>query len=110
MSENEGRPAANTSEVSALLGALRALSANGRTSLIRATAIDAHDQLERLHKAAQYALSGLAMAYKAVAGKRYDEALLHCGHHEAMLARALLRPNASLTGGCAAQEKPDGKR
>lgn len=82
---------------------LRELSANGRTSNLRALAIDslnwiedreqvaaeADERIERLVKALQYAQGGLSLAYDAMSKKCYVEALLHCGHHEARIAAAL---------------------
>lgn len=52
-----------------------------------------NDQLraenERLKLAIQYAIGGLDMAYNAVSKNFTDEALLHIGHHQAQLNKAL---------------------
>lgn len=52
---------------------------------------EAAREIERLEAALQYALGGLALAYEAAQKHHNDEVLLHCGHHEAMLAKALER-------------------
>ena len=48
-----------------------------------------HKENIRLRKAIQYAINGIDSAYDAIESKRYDEALLHCGHHAAMLRKSI---------------------
>ena len=49
----------------------------------------------RLRLALEGAHAGFGMAYEALEKQRYDEAMLHCGHHHAQTWKALL-PNAML--------------
>ena len=41
--------------------------------------------------------AGFGMAYEALEKHRYDEAMLHCGHHHAQTWKALT-PNVKVTG------------
>lgn len=48
-----------------------------------------HDENQRLRKALEDAKAAFGMAFDAAELGAIDEILLHCGHHEAKLAKAL---------------------
>lgn len=67
----------------------------GEMQMLKTMASEDFSRIARLRDAVANARSGLELAYEAVAARRYDEALLHCGHHEAAARKALREEDAA---------------
>jgi len=59
-----------------------------RMGMIRERA-EAADEIEKLRMAVTAAMTGFGLAYEAASKGLIDEVLLHCGHHEAQMAKEI---------------------